>query len=154
MAGRLTEEKITKLILNWLEANDWKIVCYDFPQSGTGFVLHPNSDVRESTKNKGSFIPDIVAVKGKTAIFFENKDRFVSADFEKISAIKANNSHSEAINKLLKNHEIENIFFGIGLPFHIRYSAKVIESSKLVDFVVYVDEENQAAVNYEIIQIF
>jgi hypothetical protein len=93
MAGRLTEEQITKSILIWLEINGWKIICFDFPQSGTGFVLHPNPDVRELTKNKGAIIPDIVAFKDKTAIFFENKDRFVLADFEKLSAIKFGNSY-------------------------------------------------------------
>lgn len=154
MAGRLTEEKVTKLILMWLETNDWKIVCYDFPQSGTGFVLHPKAEVRESTKNKGSFIPDIVAVKDKTAILFENKDRFVLADFEKLSLIKLSQSHSEAIDKLLGNYEIENIFFGVGLPFHSGYLEKVIQNRYLVDFVVFVHEENQVKVNYEVIQIF
>lgn len=150
----MTEEQVTIAIITWLKSNDWKIICFDFPQSGTGIVLHPNSDVRESTKNKGAIIPDIVAVKDKIAIFFENKDRFVLADFEKISAIKSNNFHSDSIDKLLKNYEIDNIFFGVGLPFEHRYLAKVIEHTKLVDFVIFVGKENQILVNYEIIKIF
>jgi hypothetical protein len=36
MERRITEEQVTKAILDWLEANDWKIICFDFPQSGTG----------------------------------------------------------------------------------------------------------------------
>lgn len=154
MAGRLNEEKITKSILIWLESKDWEIICFDFPQSGTGVSLHPNAECRELTKNKGAIIPDIVAVKGKTAILFENKDRFVLSDFEKLAEIKFSNSYSDALHKLLKNHEIANIFFGVGLPFHNRYLIKIVENTKLIDFVVFVHEENQVEVSYEIIQIF
>ncbi len=76
------------------------------------------------------------------------------ADFEKIAAIKLNNSYSNAIQKLLEKYEIENIFFGVGLPFHNRYLAKVNENTKLVDFVIFIQEENQVRVHFETIQIF
>ena len=39
----MTEEMVTKSILKWLIQLHWKIVCYDFPQSGTGYFLHPNN---------------------------------------------------------------------------------------------------------------
>lgn len=32
----MKEERVSINILNWLESNGWKIICYDFPQSGTG----------------------------------------------------------------------------------------------------------------------
>ena len=35
----------------------WYIVCFDFPQSGTGILIHPDSG--RSEKNKGSINPDI-----------------------------------------------------------------------------------------------
>lgn len=38
----MNEEKVTKCLLKWLIDNGWEIVCYDFPQSGTGRLLHPN----------------------------------------------------------------------------------------------------------------
>ena len=154
MAGRINEEKITKLILIWLEANGWKIVCYDFPQSGTGFVLHPNTEFREATKNKGSIIPDIIVVKGNTAALFENKDRFVLSDFEKINELRTQNTYSNSLNDLLKNYEIENIFYGIGLPFQNRYLTKVKENIKLVDFVIFVDEELKIQIGFDLKEIF
>jgi hypothetical protein len=83
----MKEERVTINILNWLESNGWKIICYDFPQSGTGVLLHPNSDENRTTKNKGGIIPDILATRNSVALFFENKDRFVLSDFEKLKEI-------------------------------------------------------------------
>ena len=54
----MREEQVTKNILDWLEGNGWKIICYDFPQSGTGVLLHLNNSNR-TEKNKGGIIPDI-----------------------------------------------------------------------------------------------
>jgi hypothetical protein len=65
MERRITEEQLTKAILEWLIANNWEIICYDFPQSGTGVSIHPNEELR-TTKNKGAIIPDIVAIKNGT----------------------------------------------------------------------------------------
>ncbi len=154
MARRLNEEKVTKLILIWLEATGWEIVCYDFPQSGTGFVLHPNAEIRAETKNKGSIIPDIIAVKDKIAILFENKDRFVLSDFEKINELRTQNNYSDSLNDLLKNYEIENVFFGIGLPFQSSYLGNVSENDELIDFIIFVDEDNEIKIGYEIRPIF
>lgn len=154
MARRLTEEQVTKLILIWLEANGWKIICFDFPQSGTGTVLHPNSNIRESTKNKGGFIPDIVAVKNNIAVFFENKDRFVFSDFEKVNVLKTHNNYSNSLNELLKNYEIENIFYGIGLPFQKKYENKISENLQMTDFIVLVEDNKEIKIGFETKQIF
>ena len=74
MERRITEEQLTKALLLWLEAHGWIIICFDFPQSGTGIALHRNKQ-SGSSKNKGSFIPDIVVIKNETVLFFENKDK-------------------------------------------------------------------------------
>jgi hypothetical protein len=99
---KMTEEQVTKKILEWLINNNWKIITYDFPQSGTGKYLHPNKDLRKiNTKNDKAFIPDIVAVKKNTALFFENKNRFYLDDFKKLKDIKSNNIYSDDIDRLL-----------------------------------------------------
>lgn len=154
MARRLTEEQITKSILIWLEATGWKVVCFDFPQSGTGVILHPNSDVRESTKNKDSIIPDIVAVKENIAIFFENKDRFVFKDIKKINELRINNLYSFAINTLLKDYEISTIFYGIGLPYNNSCVKKIDEHFQMIDFAVFVQELGQIKIGFQIESIF
>jgi Holliday junction resolvase len=150
----MREEKVTLTIIAWLKSNGWQIVCFDFPQSGTGKVLHPNADIRESTKNKGSIIPDIIAVKDKIAVLFENKDRFVLSDFEKINELRTQNNFSNSLSTLLKNHEIENIFYGIGLPFQNSYLSKVIENQELTDFIVFIDETNQIQTGYDTKDVF
>ncbi len=154
MARRITEEQITKLILIWLEANSWEVICYDFPQSGGGIVLHPNADIRELTKNKGSIIPDIIAVKGNIAVLFENKDRFVLSDLEKINELRTQNNYSNSLNELLKNHEIKNIFYGIGLPFQKNYENKINENLQMIDFIIFVEDDRKIKIEFQIDQIF
>ncbi len=106
--------QVTKAILNWLESNGWQIITFDFPQSGTGYSLHPNEKLR-TTKNKGAFIPDIVAIKYETVLFFENKDRFVLSDFLKIEELKSTEDYTSSIEKLLKEFSHSKIFYGIGV---------------------------------------
>ena len=136
----MTEEQVTKKILEWLINNSWEIVTYDFPQSGTGKYLHPNKNIRkEKSKNDKAFIPDIVAVKDGIAIFFENKNRFFLDDFIKLRDIRNDNIYSEDIARLLKNYNIIDILYGIGAS----KSKKFIEKSNFyfdyIDFIVVVD---------------
>lgn len=104
----MTEEQVTKALLQYLTDNGWHIVCFDFPQSGTGRILHPNNANGE--KNKDSIIPDIVAVKNNVSLFFENKDRFYFPDYIKINEMIVNNQYTNAIDKLLSDYKIESIF--------------------------------------------
>lgn len=154
MAGRLTEEQVTKSILNWLEKNGWKIICFDFPQSGTGVVLHPNSDIRESTKNKGGIIPDIVAVKNNVAVFFENKDRFVYGDFEKIHELRNGTNYSSALNSLFKNYQINSIFYGIGMPYQIKDEKKNNDCLQMTDFIIFVENDRKIRIGFQAENIF
>lgn len=138
----MTEEQVTKLLLEWLISNNWDIISFDFPQSGTGKHLHPNKDFRQSgTKNEKSFIPDIVTVKDGVALFFENKNRFFLDDFIKLNNIKIEKNYSESINKLLSKYSVDNIYYGIGAI----YNKAFIEQSKNylnhIDFILLVDKE-------------
>ena len=109
----MREEHVTKALLKWLIDNDWEIICFDFPQSGTGRLLHPNG---ASEKNKGAINPDIVAVRNRVCLFFENKDRFYFPDYEKVNSLIVDNQYTDAIATLLSGHNVEQIFYGIGLP--------------------------------------
>lgn len=154
MARRLTEEQITKAILVWLDLGGWKIVCFDFPQSGTGVILHPNPEFRESTKNKGAFIPDIVAVKEPAAVFFENKDRFVFSDFEKINDLRTDNIFSNAINLLLRGYQIRSIYYGIGVPFQKSIVNKSLKNLQMTDFIIFVEDDRGIKIGFEKQRIF
>ena len=138
MERRLTEEQITKVILSWLEFNGWTIICYDFPQSGTGFVLH-SCNRNNSSKNKESVIPDIIAIKNGTVVFFENKDRFVLSDFEKIYKLKTTSDYKSALSKLLEKYEYTNIYYGVGLPNNKKVNEKISKYTQMVDFIVQTD---------------
>lgn len=129
----MTEEQVTKALLLWLTEHDWNIVCFDFPQSGTGKILHPNNSVGE--KNKDSIIPDIVVVKNNICLFFENKDRYYLPDYEKVNNLIVNNQYTNAISVLLSDYKVEHIYYGIGLPTK-KYKDKSKKSAGLVDFVL------------------
>ena len=47
----MREEFVTINIIKWLKNYNWDIVCYDFPQSGTGVMIHPNT-IKKDSKNK------------------------------------------------------------------------------------------------------
>ena len=133
----IQEEEVTKKILSWLKRTGWQIVCYDYPQSGTGHTLKPNNS---RTKNKGCINPDIVAVnmKSKVCLFFENKNRFYRKDFIKQNSLITDNQYTHAISMLLDDFSVEVIYYGIGLPLD-KYTKTAAECAQLVDFVVGVD---------------
>lgn len=139
----MTEEMVTKAILNWLTKSDWEIVCFDFPQSGTGHFLHPNNS--KSEKNRGAINPDIVAVKSNVCVFFENKNRFYLLDYEKQNELINGDEYSIAIEKLLSNYPVTEIYYGIGLPI-IKHSNKSRKAQHLVDFIIGVEENKDISV--------
>ena len=146
----MKEEQVTKAILKWLLAHDWEIVCFDFPQSGTGRILHPNGS--NDGKNKDGIIPDIVAVKDKVCIFVENKDRFYYPDYEKQNSLKTNNAYSDAIADLLKGYTVEEIYYGIGLPA-AKHEQGSIDAAHLVDFILCVNEDRTIHIPYDPMEI-
>ena len=138
MEGGMTEEEITKKLLKWLAQNGWEIICFDFPQSGTGRQLHPND---RSSKTKGIIIPDIVALKNKIVIDFENKDRFVYSDFEKVNELRKSDDYSNDWSTLLSGKTYRNIYYGIGIPYTSSNHTKAETFANMVDFIVYLKED-------------
>jgi hypothetical protein len=151
MAGRMTEEKLTKIVLDWLEANHWEIICYDFPQSGTGVLLHSN---QSNDKNKGGFIPDIVAIKNKNVVVFENKNRFVLEDYEKIDFLRNTDSYTNAFEKLLNTYSYQTIYYGIAIPLTKSNLLKDKINHYLVDFTIMVDNDNIAQIIFDTQNLF
>ena len=148
MERRITEEEATIAIIDWLEVNGWKIICFDFPQSGTGVSLHPNEELR-TTKNKGAFIPDIVAIKNGTVIFFENKDRFVLDDFIKVQDLRINNDYSNSIERLLAEFQYSEIFYGVGLVHSENTAQKTNLHLDKVDFAIFYHENKTIEIQFD-----
>ena len=155
MERRLTmrEERVTINILNWLEENCWQIVCYDFPRSGTGILLHPNGDDR-TEKNKGGIIPDIIAVKEDIALFFENKDRFYQPDFDKLFEIKTENNFSDSLSQLLIGFSISKMVYGIGIPEEKKHLEKSKTQLNKIDFLITTDDNKNVKVHFDIEKVF
>ncbi len=137
----MTEEQVTKSIIRYLITNKWKIIAFDFPQSGTGIMLHPDDNSFE--KNKYSIIPDIVAVKKDLCLFFENKNRSSKSDFKKIHMLQNQQTYYKSIAKLLEGYNVHEIYYGIGLPA-FKYSNKTVKLSVMVDFVIGVNQDLSA----------
>lgn len=135
----MKEENVTKAILKWLMNSQWEIICFDFPQSGTGKVLHPSNS---TSKTEGAIIPDIIAFKNGIVVDFENKDRFVYEDFEKVKFLKSTTLYDKSLQNLLKGYEYTNIYYGIGMPFTENNHIKSIQNSEMVDFIVYVKDDD------------
>lgn len=145
----MTEEKVTINLLKWLQYNGWKIICFDFPQSGTGILLHPNHKENSFSKNCGGIIPDIIATRNSIALYFENKDRFYLRDFQKIRDIKVLNNYSESINSLLFDYNISQIFYGIGIPANTKHISRSLENIEYIDFLISTDESGEVFINYD-----
>lgn len=149
----LTEEQITKATLTWLESNDWEIICYDFPQSGSGISLHPNDDFR-SSKNKESIIPDIVAFKNKTVVLLENKNRFYLNDFLKLQHLKNTTDYSHSIGALLSNYDYTKIYYGVALPDNTKTQLNIKNNLDKIDFAILVDNNLTTNIFYSNENIF
>lgn len=149
----ISEEFVTKSLLNWLEEIGWRIVAYDFPQSGTGVILHPNPEDRIS-KNKDSFIPDIVAYKGDSVVFFENKNRFVEKDFDKVDRLRHSSNYSMAIENLLRPTLPKRILYGVGMPYTERNLQKSLLQKDKVDFIIFSGNSEKIEVIYDKEEVF
>ena len=145
----MKEERVTINILKWLESNGWEIICYDFPQSGTGVLLHPNSDENRTTKNKGGIIPDILATRNSVALFFENKDRFVLSDFEKLKEIKTLGNYSNSLNIILSDFNVTSVYYGIGIPAIEKHIKKSLENIDEIDFLISSLENGEIQINFD-----
>ena len=144
----MKEEDVTKTIMNYLLAQGWQIICYDFPQSGTGRVLHPND---RNNKTLGAIIPDIVAIKDDVVVVFENKSHFVQSDFDKIDFLRHSVDYTNSWNSILQGHEYSKFYYGIGLPMNDEDYVKAEKNKNKVDFIVYINADGLMNISGNII---
>lgn len=142
----MTEEQVTKLFLFWLEKNKWEILEYDYPQSGTGIIFRKNNSRDE--KNKDAIIPDIIAIKNRVCLFFENKNRYYYPDFEKVNELRIDNQYKEDIEEFLKGKEVKKLYFGIGLPT-VKYKSKAESNKTMTDFIFGISDEKTIEALYD-----
>jgi hypothetical protein len=131
----MNEEFITKAIMKFLVKQGFCIVSFDFPQSGTGILLHPDNT---NDKNDG-IKPDIIASKGNILTVMENKDRYWKRDFEKLHQLKESGSYAKALEQLHIAHKTSSLIVGVGIPNVESTIVKAISTKSFVDFIVSVD---------------
>lgn len=134
---KMNEEFVTKSIVYYLKNNGWNIFSFDYPQSGTGYLIHPNDRFH---KNKESIIPDIIANKDSRCIIMENKSYFYPDDFHKLEELSNSEIYKHDLNSLIRRLNCEEIFYGIGLPNTINVFDEDDEIINLVDFIITVDK--------------
>lgn len=138
------EGKITKKIIQFLKSNNWHILTFDFPQSGTGRNFKPSKECFEESanKNKEHIIPDILAVKDGVMVLFENKSYFYLDDFKKINELKINNCYEDDIEEFLKllKIEVSKKYYGIGCVDDKKFYEEAEPYYELTDFIVTVNE--------------
>ncbi|MBQ4391921.1 MAG: hypothetical protein II826_02280 [Prevotella sp.] len=151
MERRMTEEQVTKAIIRWLEATGWEILSFDYPQSGTGRVLHP---AFSTSKTEGSIIPDIIAHKDSTLVFFENKSRYTYSDFEKVERLRHTDAYDQDIALLAENRHFGRTFYGIGFQYGQHLTEKSRKSWPMADFVLTVGDDFSITPQYDPHHIF
>lgn len=132
----ITEEFVTTKLISWLKLNMWQILCFDFPQSGTGYSLKP---VNNKSKNKNVIIPDIVGVKNGCGILFENKDRFYLKDFNKIQKLRTLNDYFDSLKDLFGGKIPQRMYYGIAFPNFLDQIKKSRPYLDKIDFLVTLD---------------
>lgn len=83
------------------------------------------------------------------ALFFENKDRFVLSDFEKIKEIKTSRNYSISLNTILSDFNVTTIYYGIGIPAIERHIKKSLENINGIDFLVSTSEGGGVHINFD-----
>ena len=151
MARRMTEEQVTKAVIKWLMREGWTIIAFDFPQSGTGRALHQNNT---DSKTEGIWIPDIVAHKSNTLVFFENKSQFVHRDFEKVAGLKQTSIYSNAIAEITVGYPFNKIYYGVGFYSSAVDIDKANSDLDMVDFVVFAENTDKVCIHYDPFNIF
>ncbi len=134
---KLTEERITLNIIHHLENEGWKIACFDFPQSGTGKAIYADKDLCADCER---IIPDIIAVKDKQILVFENKDRFYAPDFNKVNKMRTTKAYERDIQKIAKADHTYQILYGVGGPNIDKFIKPAILSQNHLDFIYTSDE--------------
>ncbi len=138
----MREEFVTKSILGFLKTKGYSIISFDFPQSGTGILLHP--DIPQD-KN-GGIKPDIIASKGRFLLIMENKERYWKDDFEKLHRLKTCVDYTRDLKKLHSQYNTTFLKVGVGIPNNKKTIEKALESGRLVDFIIVVDEHGDCKV--------
>lgn len=122
----MSEEAVTKATIFFLKRHGWNVLDYDFPGSGTGRNFRVGT--QEDKKNKKRVIPDIIAYKNETILWFENKDKDTINDYKKIAFLYQENQQLfKQILQAYPDKSINKLFFMIAFSGESKYLRKALE---------------------------
>lgn len=124
----LSEELVTKALLKHLLENGWKILAYDFPQSGTGVPISLVSSKVNSFKNKETVIPDVIAINGNRLLISENKSVDTLGDYQKLFLLSNNAVFKK---NLIKKFDLDQ---NIDFLYSIAFSGSFKNKDKLLKY--------------------
>ncbi len=140
----MSEAEVTLSIVRWLRGRGWKIVSYDYPQSGTGLFVHPAD---RSSKNFKSIVPDILAQKDGKGVWFENKDRYYAPDFNKIRFLRGTHDYDKSLTEAFSGLP-SRLYYGVGLSRKEGEVKKSLNEKGKIEFLVTVDTDETVRVEY------
>lgn len=103
----MTEETVTKAAIRGLTTIGWRVLAFDYPQSGSTFRL------KRVGSSANTIIPDIVAAKGDTVIIVETKVHLDRSDHQKLIALRDEwGLYAESLDVVLPPGEMDCVRFG------------------------------------------
>ncbi|MBR1835884.1 MAG: hypothetical protein IJ783_01220 [Kiritimatiellae bacterium] len=140
----MTEEQVAKAVIEWLGADGWEILDYDFPGGGTGRRFRFSDAPSAADKNAGAFCPDVVAWKNGVFLLCENKAVDTLSDYAKQARAKAEPTLAAQLAAAYPGNAVNAILTGIAFsgPFIHRAQAESAD----VDFVFSVLNGNSVSV--------
>ena len=145
----MTEEFVTRTLLTWLRFRSWNILSFDYPHSGTGYVLRPISIASQMSKNVGNLIPDIVANKNGITVIFENKVSFFSEDIEALFLMKDSKVYDSAIQNLHGNTTYSELRVGVGLASLPKNIVELHRHKSSLDFAFVIHADRKVEVVFD-----
>jgi len=149
MDSAMREEVITKFAIQGLTAMGWRVLAYDFPQSGSTFRLRATSGTGGGSKNQGSIIPDVVAHKGRTVIIIESKPQEDRGDVVKLLQLRDQwLDHAASLEVLIEPEAYDNVRFGICIGL-TEQSVSPLSFALDLDFVLGIQNNGSTVVVHE-----
>jgi len=127
----MREETITINFVRELKSKGWIVIAFDFPQSGTGMILHPKNS---TGKLDDSYIPDIIAYKNGIGIITENKVYYSDYDIQKLIQLKETNIYSDSIRMAFNDYPVTKILYGVILMDDENNKDRLLSIRNNIDF--------------------
>lgn len=145
----ITEEFVSLNVRSWLKGLGWNILAFDFPQSGTGIVLHAKGS---NSKNKDAILPDVVAhlEREDKGVLLEDKDRFFLGDFKKIERLRTTDDYQPSLSALFGGKLPKEMYYGIGIP---NITSQIANSSRhysKIDFLLAVSADGSISMPHSV----